>query len=60
MIKKFKCRTFSKDILTLDYGVEHILATIQVESGKKLSVCLNDKDIDDMIKYLSSLRQKGE
>ncbi len=56
MKKKFKCKTFSKDNLTLDYGKEHMLITVQYENGKELAVCLNDKDIDQMIKYLLNVR----
>lgn len=55
MKKKFKCRTFPKDNITLDYGKEHILLTIQYENGKNLSVCLNDQDIKQMSSYLSQI-----
>jgi hypothetical protein len=56
MMKVFKCRTFPKDKITFDYGNEHILITTVLESGTKTDICLNDKDIDNLIKYLTDKR----
>jgi hypothetical protein len=63
LIKTFKCRTFPEDTMTLDYGISHILFTTRWEDkltgrNRVLSVCLNDKDIDQMIKYLMEVRGK--
>lgn len=54
---KVKCRTFPNDTITFDYGKEHILITTVLESGTKTDICLNDKDIDALIKYLSEIRK---
>jgi hypothetical protein len=54
--KKFKCRTYPKDKITFDYGKEHVLITTQWEDGKHLNICLNDQDIDKLIKYLTNVR----
>lgn len=56
-MKKFKCRTFSDDNILFDYGKEHMLITTTWENGKHLSVCINDKDIDQLIKYLLNIRK---
>lgn len=57
MIKQFKCRTFSRDKITFDYGKEHILITTVLESGKRTDICLSDKDIDELVKFLTNLRR---
>jgi hypothetical protein len=57
-LKKFKCRTFSTDTITFDYGKEHILITTKWDNGNQLSMCLNDKDINVLIKYLTELKLK--
>jgi hypothetical protein len=53
---KLKCRTFKEDVIEFDYGVEHLLITVTYNNERKAAMCLHDKDIDKLIKYLNDIR----
>lgn len=60
MITSLKCRTFPKDTITFDYGINHVLVTAKYESGKEIAICLNDSDIAKLIEYLKITQEVSE